>query len=116
MIALKLYPGELRELLGYVWVNTENQQHVPLPLQGVGKLVLLHYLAKWTPARIYAWQQRNSKKTYTLRLPVTVALALYQDMQSALLTGHQQLLLTKLDQALVNYQHATTNSFQLEAY
>lgn len=106
MIALKLYPGEFRELLGYVWVTTESQQHVPLHVQLVGKLVLLHYLAKWTPSRIYAWKHRRADKTFTLRLPVVVALALYQDMQSTLLTAYQQGLLAKLDQAMVDYQSA----------
>lgn len=111
MLSLQLFPSEFRELIGYLTVNTEYQQTVPLRLQLVGKLIMLNYISKWTPHRIYAWQQRNPKKAYALRLPVVVGLALWQDMRGALLTGHQQLLLSKLDQAIINYRHPHEPTF-----
>lgn len=118
MLPLKLYPSEFRELIGYLKAGTEGQETVPLQHQTVGKLILLGYISKWTPIRIYVWKQRSVTKTYSFRLPVVVGLAIYQDMQGALLTHHQQLLLAKLDQAIVNYQnpYATISPFQIEAY
>lgn len=104
MIALKLYPGEFRELIGYLWVNTQDQQYVPLAYQQVGKLILLSYRDKWTNARLLPWKRRRTDKDFTLRLPPVVALALYQDMQGTELTDYQKLLRDKLDQAIVNYQ------------
>lgn len=104
MLSLKLYPAEFLELLNYLYQHTKGQDRVPLPYQSVGKLVLGQYLAKWTPSRILAWKQRRANKAFAFRLPETVALALYQDMLGGELTPMQQMLLSKLDQAMVNHR------------
>ena len=105
MLTLQLYPSEFRELIGYIHFNTEGQADVPLQQQSVGKLILLSYIGTWTPVRIYVWKQRKVTKTYALRLPVVVGLAPYRDMLGNGLTGQQQLLLAKLDLAIINYQN-----------
>lgn len=104
MLQLKLYPAEFGVLLGYLRFNTEGQESVPLQHQLVTKLVLLQYLQKWTPVRILAWRGKRANKAFSFRMPIVVGLSLYQDMKGALLTHHQQLLLDKLDQAIVNYR------------
>ena len=113
MITLKLYPSEFRELMGYLWIHTEGQQYLPLGLQQVGKLILINYRERWTRVRLQNWKNRQADKAFALRLTVVVALALYQDMQGVRLTSHQQLLLTKLDQAIINYQPPGKDDFSL---
>lgn len=113
MLTLKLYPAEFGVLIGYLKFNTEYQDQVPLQHQLVGKLIMLNYISKWSPIRIYAWRQKNPRKAHALRLPVVVALALWQDMQKAMLTGHQQVLLNKLDHAIISYQNPRIEPFQM---
>lgn len=113
MIALKLYPSEFRELMGYLWIHTEGQQYLSLDLQQVGKLILINYRDKWTSSRLKIWKHRRADREFTLRLPVVVFLAFYQDMQGVLLTDYQQLLLDKLNQAIVDYQPPRQDDFSL---
>lgn len=104
MLRLKLYPGEFRVLIGYLRFNTEEHDQVPLRQQHVPTLVLLQYLRSWSASRLLVWKGRRPDKAFTLNVPLVVGLALYQEMQQQLLTGAQQLLLAKLDQAVVNYR------------
>ncbi|MCX6216534.1 hypothetical protein [Spirosoma sp.] len=110
MITLKLYPAEFRVLIGYLRFNTQDQDQVPLVHQSLHRLVLLNYLQSWKVSRLLIWQGRRTDREFKLSMPLTVALALYQEMQSQLLTAHQQLLLAKLDQAVINYQSPTSQA------
>ncbi|GAB3958253.1 hypothetical protein GCM10028805_52230 [Spirosoma harenae] len=116
MLQLKLYPSEFRVLIHYVRMATQYQAEVPLQHQLVSKLILINYLVKWTPARYLAWRQRRADKAFSLRLPLVVALSLYQDMLSVLLNSHQQALLDKLDQAIVNYRSPTDQALLTEFF
>ncbi|MEZ0484326.1 hypothetical protein [Fibrella aquatica] len=104
-LALRITPGEFRELVMFIRFNTHGHTSVPLHRRPLGLAVLHMYLTGLTPARLYTWQVRDRRKQYALKMPVTVALALHKEMQNAMLTGAQQLLLGTLDQAMVNYQN-----------
>ncbi|RIV20556.1 hypothetical protein DYU11_21155 [Fibrisoma montanum] len=68
-------------------------------------LVLRPYLESWNTQRLLVWRTRNPLKAYNLRIPLPVAKALYQEMLATNLTGYEQDLLARLDQAMVNYRH-----------
>jgi hypothetical protein len=103
MLILSLYPQDFRVMIGYLNFNLAGQDQVPLRLQTVSMLVLLQYLKTFKAHKLLSWHQRRTDKTYKLSMPLAVAKALHEEMLNAMLTGHQQLLLNKLDQAIVNY-------------
>lgn len=83
--------------------NGQDQLHLayqPLPI-----LVLLKYLEAWKPYRLLAWAQRRPDREYKISLPLAVAKAFHEEMQSNTLTEIEQLFLNKLDQAVVNYRN-----------
>lgn len=88
----------------YLRRATNGYQHVPLGQQSIPVLVMGEYLAKWKPHQLVAWLQRRADKEHKLHLPFVVALSLYQDMQQRQLASLEQLFLSKLDQAITNYQ------------
>ena len=104
MLTLKLTPAEFRVLMNFLRMCTQDQIEVPLRLQSVTMLVLLQYWRKISPARLATWQLRRSEKFYKHSMPVAVAKACYDLMQAYLLNSHQQILLDRLDQAIINYQ------------
>lgn len=105
MLSLQLYPAEFRELIRYLRVNTQDADLVPLRQQHVPTLILLNYLRSWSTSRLLVWKGRRPDKAFKLNMPLVAALALYQVMQQQLLTGAQQLLLYRLDEAIVNYRY-----------
>lgn len=104
MLSLSLFPTEFRVLIQYLRFNTADQDQVPLIHQSVSMLLLIGYLKSISVKRLLIWNNRRTDKQYRFSLPLPVALAIYQDMQQAMLTGHQQLLLAKIDQAVINYR------------
>ena len=108
MLTLKLTPSEFRLLMNFLRMCTQDQAEVPLRLQSVGQLVLLQYWRKMPPTRLATWQLRGPKKLYRHSMPVTVAKALYENLQYYMLNPHQQILLDKFDQAIINYQDPYT--------
>jgi len=103
MLTLGLYPQDFRVMIGYLRFNLADQDKVPLRLQTLPMLVLLQYLNTFKPHKLIIWQHRRADKTYKVSMPLAVAKALHEDMQHALLTSHQQIVLAKLDQAIINY-------------
>lgn len=110
MLTLKLYPTEFRVLIQYLRFNTNGQDQVPLVHQTVGMLLMINYLRTWTTVKLLIWSQRRTDKEYKLSIPLPVALALYRDMQSAMLAVHQLLLLAKIDQAIISYRDPMTQA------
>ena len=104
MLTLMLTPTEFRDLMNFLRMCTQDQTDVPLRLQSVDMLVLLQYRRKIPPARLVTWQLRKPGKFYKHSMPVAVAKTLYNQFQSYLLHMHQQILLDRLDQAIINYQ------------
>lgn len=103
-LTLRITPGDFRALLDFLRLAADLHTTVPLLRRPLVVAVLHTYLLSLTPARLYAWQVRDRRKAYTLKLPLPVALALHTEMQHALLTGSQQGLLGTLDQAMTNYR------------
>lgn len=104
MLSLSLYPAEFRVLIQYLRFNTADQDQVPLIHQSVSLLLMMNYLKSISVKRLLVWNARRTDKQFKFSLTLPVALAIYQDMQQALLTSHQQLLLAKIDQAIINYR------------
>ena len=104
MIPLKLTRIEFQSMIQYLRFNTEGQRQVPFGHQSTNMLVLMDYLESWKILRLLSWSQRRPDKEFKLSIKLPVARALHQEMQHAMLTGHQQLLLDKLDQAIINYR------------
>ncbi|GAB3550676.1 hypothetical protein [Spirosoma fluminis] len=104
MLTLKLHPNEFKSLMQFLRLMQDVHGPVPLMQRHLAGMVLIGYLERWKPHQILAWGQRRVDKAYRLNLPLTVARALYQEMQCSELIGWQQIVLNKLDQALINYQ------------
>ena len=104
MLTLTLFPAEFRVLIQYLRFNTAGQDQVPLTHQSVSMLLMIAYLKSISVKRLITWNARRNDKQFRFSLPLPIALAIYQDMQQALLTSHQQLLLAKIDQAVINYR------------
>ena len=104
MLTLKLFPAEFRSLIGYLRYHTVGQDQVPLVQQQVSLRIMADYVRRISLVRIEAWKNRPNLKDYSLRIPVTIGLAIYQHMQTAELGEHQLVLLAKLDQAIINYR------------
>jgi hypothetical protein len=104
MIKLKLTPGEFAELYTFIKGLTSDQITLPLAHQPVRMLVLIEYLARWPNHRVVPWLIRPRHKEYSLSLKPVVAKTLHEEMEGTLLTGLQQLVLNKLDHAIVNYK------------
>ena len=103
MLTLKLYPSELTSLFVFLSRVSREQFQVPVTLQPLAITVLLTYQTKLPISRVYAWQHRSTKRTYSFQLPMPVAKALHQEMQVTPLTPHQQSLLDQIDLALKNH-------------
>ncbi|RYC69773.1 hypothetical protein [Spirosoma sordidisoli] len=110
MISLKLTPNEFKALILFVRGVVDIQSRLPIMDQHLSGLVLEQYLGKWRPHQLLAWGQRTAGKEFKLNLPLPVAKALWQEMQYSMLMGWQQLLLGKLDQALINYRNPLLES------
>lgn len=105
MLTLKLTPSEFRDLIYFLRMCTRGQQAVPLHQQSVAQLVLLDYHNRITATnRLLTWQRRSASKYYRCSLPLAVSKALHDQMQCYLLCPLEQILLDRLDQAIVNYQ------------
>lgn len=104
MLVLSLYPAEFITLIAFLSRINREQLNVPVTSQPLAITVLLAYQEKLSMGRIFAWQQRNTKRAYRFQLPVPVAKAFHQEMQATLLTPLQQALLHQFDLALINYR------------
>lgn len=104
MISLKITRNEFQVIVQFLRTHTAYQNQVPLVHQSTNMIILMDYLATWNPLRLLSWSHRLPTKEYRLGLKRVIALALYQEMQRVGLTDHQQILLNKLDQALVDYR------------
>lgn len=113
MLCIKVFPPEIRVLIGFLRVCTGDILHVSLANQPLTVLVLRKYLESWNAQRLLAWRTRNPKKAYKLRMELTVAKALYQELQASGLTHYEQDLLGRLDEAIVNYRHPLSEPYLL---
>lgn len=105
MLTLTLFPAEFRVLIQYLRFNTADQDQVPLVHQSVTMLLMMAYLKTISINRLITWNARRNDKQYKFSLPLPVALAIYRDMQQAMLNSHQIMLLAKIDQAIINYRN-----------
>ncbi|UHG93350.1 hypothetical protein [Spirosoma oryzicola] len=104
MISLKLTRLEFQVMVQFLRWHTEYQNQVPLVHQSTNMIILMDYLATWNTLRLLNWSCRQPDKEYRLGLKRVIALALHQEMLRVKLTVHQQILLGKLDQAIVDYR------------
>jgi hypothetical protein len=103
VIAVKLTKTEFLSLVQFVRSNCAMVDQIPLQQRPVRIMVQADYLASLTPARLHAWRLRHPRKEFKVSLKLTVAVAIHQEMQDTLITGIQQIVLLKLDQAMVDY-------------
>ncbi len=104
MLTVPLFPLEFVAMLGFMSRTNASQLDVPIRQQPVPVAVLMEFQCRLSLARIFAWQKRSGARRYMFNMPVHVGLALYNELQKAMLTADQQSLLAQLDQALTNYR------------
>lgn len=104
MLTLSLYPSEVGLMYTFIRASISGQDRLPLCQQTVTDLLLKEYLRSWTYKRMVSWHNRKPTRAYRCSLPLPVAAALYGQLQNFELTQPQQLLLGKLNQAMVNYR------------
>lgn len=108
MLTLKLYPSELKNLVGLLSHINRQQGSVPVIDQPLHITVLLAYQAKLPIGQIFAWGQRKAGRAYYFKLPVPVGKALHQVMQIIEVPPGLQSLLNQIDHVLVNYRPPQT--------
>ncbi len=106
MLTLKLYPAELRNLVGFLSHINRQQGRVPVIDQPLHITVLLAYQAKLPVGQIFSWGQRRADRAYCFKLPLPVGKALHYLMQTIKVPPNLQSLLDQIDQALTNYKPA----------
>ncbi len=104
MLTLSLYPAQFAALIAFLSRISRDNLDLPLKQQSLTACVLLAFQATLRLEQVFTWGQRNARRSYKYRLPVTVARALHQEMPYHPLTPDQQALLRHLDQTISTYR------------
>ncbi len=113
MLTLSLYPTQFAALIAFLSRISRDNLDVPLKQQSLTVCVLLAFQATLRLEQVFAWGQRDARRLYKYRLPVTVARALHQEMPYHPLTPDQQTLLRHLDQAISTYRPPLSQRYSL---
>ncbi|MVM37226.1 hypothetical protein GO730_05625 [Spirosoma sp. HMF3257] len=100
-LKLKLYKEQFRQLVLFIPDpgHLSKRDTVNKPLE---EILLLEWRGKLTRLQILTWHQREHNRQYTLSLPLSVAVALWRDLQNYALTDELQLLADELDHELID--------------
>lgn len=112
-LPIYLYPGEFRTMMAWLRKLTNGQSETPLSHQLVSLMVLHQYVSRWQHNRVLGWLERNPGRAYKLNLPLTVAKAMYDELQRSYLTDTEQAILNLLDQAIINHRHPRTSTYPI---
>ncbi len=115
MLTLSLYPTEFAALIAFLSRISRDNLDLPLKQQSLTVCVLLAFQATLRLEQLFAWGQRDARRSYKYRLPVTVARALHQEMQYHPLNPDQQTLLRHLDQAISTYRPSQSHRYALNS-
>lgn len=100
-LKLKLYKEQFRQLVLFIPDpgHISNWESIN---ESLAILLLLEWRANLTTVQILTWQRRDTNKQYPLTLPLTVVLALWQELQRHKVSPDLLSLMAELDRALVN--------------
>jgi len=88
---------------------TAGQIDMPLRNQPAWVAVLIAFQSRLSLARIFAWRSRKTDRRHVYKMPIPVALALYQYLRdNESITNAQQDFLGRLDKAMVDHHVPST--------
>lgn len=101
-VTLKLYRHQMGALLDFLPHPTELslRQMAKLTLE---EMVLIDYRGKITANQVHTWKHRPNEKPYSLTMPLSVARALWSQLQRLCILSHGlHSLLAEVDRVLKN--------------
>lgn len=105
MLTLKLTPVDVHAMYNFMY-RVLTRPQVPLQARPIHLIVLNEYFNKWSGGKKQTWVERLfyfADKSYSFSLQLSVGMSLYHELQNVPLFTEQQILLGKLDQAIVNH-------------
>lgn len=100
-LKLKLYKEQFRQLVLFIPDPGHISKWETIN-ESLAILLLLEWRAKLTTTQILTWSRRDNQKKYPLSLPLTVVLALWQELQRHKVSADLLSLIAELDKSLVN--------------
>ncbi|MBN8820781.1 MULTISPECIES: hypothetical protein [unclassified Spirosoma] len=101
-ISLKVYKDGMAGLLQLIKPPTHYSTLTALNDLSLEELILVEWRGRITNQQITTWRFRTNQKPYTLNLPLSVAVAMWQTLQRLPLSDALQELLNELTRTLVN--------------